>query len=113
MSMNNEVQLRKGVLEMCVLYTISKGSAHGYDVIKKMNEYFPEVSGSNIYAILRRLCDEKCVTMTHSDEGKGPTRKNYDITEKGMETLNGLIDSWRKIRRAVDDMGIIRQKLQK
>ena len=105
--MNNEVQLRKGVLEMCVLYAISKEKAHGYDVIKKMSEYFPEVSGSNIYAILRRLSDEKCVEMTHSDEGKGPTRKNYNVTEKGLEMLDGLIDSWRKVRGAVDGMGIL------
>jgi len=105
--MSNDVQLRKGVLEMCVLYVINQEKTHGYDVIKKMSEYFPEVSGSNIYAILRRLCEEKCVDMTHSDEGKGPTRKNYGITQKGIETLDGLIDSWRKVRGAIDDMGII------
>ena len=100
--MSSETQFRKGVLEMCVLNIISKEKAHGYDIIKRMSEHFPEVSGSNIYAILRRLSKEKCVQMTCCDEGKGPTRKNYEITEQGVETYNKFVESWHKVRRAVD-----------
>jgi PadR family transcriptional regulator PadR len=104
--MSSETQLRKGVLEMCVLHAVSQNKSHGYDIIRKMNGAFPEVSGSNIYAILRRLSAEGNVTMTHSDEGKGPTRKNYEITDSGRVILAGLTESWLKVKEAVEFMGV-------
>lgn len=101
-----EAQLKKGVLEMCVLFCIHDKKLYGYDVMKTMKEYFPEVNESTFYVILRRLHADGAAEVTIGDTSLGPTRKYYGITEKGREALKSSMDSWRRIRGVVRGLGI-------
>lgn len=99
-------QMKKGILEMCILYQFLRGDFYGYDIIVTMKSYFPDVNDSSFYVILRRL---EALGYTESYEGKescGPTRKYYKITEKGKEYLACLIESWKKIKNIVEKIGI-------
>jgi len=97
-----EAQIKKGVLEMCVLFRISEGEAHGYDVMKHMKRFFPEVGESTFYAILRRLHADGNLTATARE-----TRKYYGITDKGREYLRECVACWKRICEAVGGVGII------
>jgi len=101
-----EAQIKKGILEMCVLFTIRDNEMYGYDVMKSMRRHFPEVNESTFYAILRRLHADGCAEITLGEESNGPTRKYYKITKKGYEVLDNNIESWRRIRNIVEEIGI-------
>ena len=101
-----EAQIKKGILEMCVLFTIRDIEMYGYDVMKSMRRHFPEVNESTFYAILRRLHADGSAEITLGEESNGPTRKYYRITNAGREVLSNNIESWRRIRAIVEEMGI-------
>ncbi|MCL2702524.1 MAG: PadR family transcriptional regulator [Defluviitaleaceae bacterium] len=101
-----EAQIKKGILEMCVLYTIRDREMYGYDVMKSMKRHFPEVNESTFYAILRRLHADGSAEITLGEESNGPTRKYYRITAAGQDVLRLGIESWKRIRAIVDEMGI-------
>jgi len=101
-----ESQIKKGILEMCVLFLVSDKEMYGYDVMKAMRQYFPEVNESTFYAILRRLHADKSADITLSDKSGGPTRKYYKITKSGREVLRASIESWQRVSTAVAQIGI-------
>lgn len=99
-------QLKKGILEMCILHYIEKESMYGYDIIQSMHSYFPEVAESAFYAILRRLNKEGDAVSFRGEISKGPVRKYYTITEQGRERLTQMKDDWRYLKRVMDEIGI-------
>lgn len=99
-----EAQIKKGVLEMCVLHTIRDKEMYGYDVMKIMKQYFPEVNESTFYAILRRLHADNHAKVTLGKTSNGPTRKYYKITDTGLEYLQSSVDSWTRIRDKVENI---------
>jgi len=101
-----EAQIKKGILEMCVLYTIRGKAMYGYDVMKSMRRHFPEVNESTFYSILRRLHADGSAEMTPGSESNGPTRKYYKITDTGRAVLDQSMQSWRRIRGIVEEIGI-------
>lgn len=101
-----DAQIKKGILDMCLLYCISQESLYGYDIIRNMHEYFPEVNESTFYAILRRLHKEGAAMVFEGNISNGPTRKYYKITEEGNERLNQMKADWNRIQEIVEKMGI-------
>lgn len=101
-----EAQMKKGILEMCVLFTIRDKEMYGYDVMKTLKRHFPEVNESTFYAILRRLHAEKYADISLGVESNGPTRKYYKISEKGRDYLRDCVGDWNKIRDIVASIGI-------
>lgn len=101
-----EAQLKKGVLEMCVLYCIRDQSLYGYDVMKLIKRHFPEVNESTVYAVLRRLHADGSAQVSLGDTSLGPTRKYYQITDRGRDILGQSIAGWQRICGAVQDIGI-------
>lgn len=99
-------QIKKGILEMCILYTISEEEMYGYDIMKKMNVYFPEVNESTFYSILRRLNKEGSTETYFGEISNGPKRKYYKITKVGTEKLKDDVISWKQINSIVKDIGI-------
>jgi PadR family transcriptional regulator PadR len=105
-SSSTDAQIKKGVLEMCVLHMICEKPAYGYDVMKTIRQYFPEVNESTVYAILRRLHNEKCADVTLSGESGGPPRKYYHITDCGVALLERNVASWKRVNDALIQMGL-------
>lgn len=101
-----DAQIKKGILEMCILHFIAKESPYGYDIIQKMHSYFPEVTESTFYAILRRLYKEGAATTFEGSVSKGPARKYYRITEQGKERLSQMKADWEYLRNVIDKLGI-------
>ncbi len=99
-------QLRKGILEMCILYVISENEMYGYDIMKKINQYFPDVNESTLYSILRRLNIDGSTETYFGEVSNGPKRKYYRITNQGFEYLQDSILGWKNISKIVEDMGI-------
>lgn len=101
-----DAQIKKGILEMCVLHIISKEDKYGYDVMKQMGEYFPEVNESTFYAILRRLKNEQLAEVYYGDISNGPQRKYYRITEQGRIALSISVSDWKELIKIFGILGI-------
>ncbi len=99
-------QIKKGILEMCILHIISGEELYGYDIIQRLRQFFPEVAQSAFYAILRRLNKEGAATTFTGNVSKGPVRKYYKITEQGMRQLEQLKADWRCLQEIVSKIGI-------
>ncbi|MBQ6091492.1 MAG: PadR family transcriptional regulator [Lachnospiraceae bacterium] len=99
-------QIKKGVIEMCILMYISEKDQYGYPIMKKLAEYFPENDNSYIYAILRRLCSEGYTEVYDGTDSGGPLRKYYRVTEKGGVYLKEKKQEWKAINNIVKDFGM-------
>lgn len=101
-----DAQLKKGILEMCILHTIQQKEMYGYDIMKYMCKFFPEVDESTFYAILRRLNKEGLTEVYYGQVSNGPQRKYYRILDKGKESLQKSILDWKNISGIVGEIGI-------
>ncbi|MBE5873170.1 MAG: PadR family transcriptional regulator [Lachnospiraceae bacterium] len=99
-----DAQIKKGILEMCLLYKLSKQDYYGYTLMKEMKVLYPEVNDSTFYAILRRLHKEGNTTVYLGSESGGPMRKYYKLTEQGQKTLQAEIEDWCRIKGIVEGL---------
>lgn len=90
-----DIQLKRGLLDVCVLAAIKNEDSYGYKIIKDMKPYL-ELSESTLYTILKRLELADMLTV-HSVEYGGRVRKYYRITEKGMKRLADFENDWSEI----------------
>lgn len=90
-----DVQLKRGVLDICVLASLLKGDSYGYMIIKEISPHV-EISESTLYPILRRLEESKCVTV-YSLEHNGRLRKYYSITSIGKEKIRVFLEEWKSM----------------
>ena len=90
-----DIQLKRGLLDVCVLAAIKNEDSYGYKIIKDMNPYL-ELSESTLYTILKRLETGKLLTV-RSVEHEGRLRKYYHITEKGIERIEEFREDWKEI----------------
>lgn len=88
-------QLKRGMLDACVLAVLTKGKSYGYQIIKDMSECI-EVSESTLYPILRRLEVNNMLDVTTS-EHNGRLRKYYEITSAGRLELRNFKKEWEEV----------------
>ena len=84
--LSEDAQIKKGVLDACVLYALSKGESYGYKIIIDLSNVIT-ISESTLYPILKRLEAGGAVT-TRTKEFNGRLRRYYTITETGLQKLN-------------------------
>ena len=101
-----DAQLKKGVLELCLLQCLSGEPKYGYDVIQTMRDCFPDVTESTFYAILRRLAREGAADTFQGSVSNGPVRKYYRLTDSGRERLAKMAEDWRRLREILETLGI-------
>ena len=80
-------QMKKGILELIVLNEIEQHDIYGYELVKKLGEYYVDVDISSYYTILRRLHKKEYIECYAGDISGGPKRKYYSITENGKKYL--------------------------
>jgi PadR family transcriptional regulator PadR len=80
-------QLKKGVLEICILAVISNGEIYGYDLIERIQESGLGISEGTLYPLLSRLRQEGLVVSTIKESDIGPSRRYYTISDKGKDVL--------------------------
>ena len=90
-----DIQLKRGLLDICVLAAIKSEDSYGYKIIKDMKPYI-EISESTLYTILKRLENANMLTV-HTAEHGGRLRKYYHITEAGLTRIKEFKDEWREI----------------
>ena len=92
-----DIQLKRGLLDVCVLAAIKKeaSGAYGYKVIKDMKPYI-EMSESTLYTILKRLEIANMLTVRSVEHG-GRLRKYYHITPLGIERIESFKEEWKEI----------------
>ena len=90
-----DIQLKRGLLEICVLAAIKNEESYGYQIIKDVKP-FVEISESTLYPILRRLEAGELLTV-RSAEHNGRLRKYYKITEAGRARLAEFASEWAEI----------------
>lgn len=90
-----DIQLKRGLLDVCVLASIRKEPSYGYQIIKDIRPYV-DMSESTLYPILRRLEAAQCLTV-QSSEHNGRLRKYYQITQTGIERLETFKTEWAEL----------------
>ena len=90
-----DIQLKRGLLDVCVLAAIKNEDSYGYQIIKDMKPYV-EISESTLYPILRRLETAKLLTV-RTAEHNGRLRKYYSITALGRERIEEFKEEWNEI----------------
>ncbi len=90
-----DVQMKRGLLDVCVLAAIKNEDSYGYKIIKDVSPYV-EISESTLYPILRRLESSDYLTVRSAEHG-GRLRKYYRITPSGLERIETFKDEWREI----------------
>jgi len=88
-------QLKRGLLDVCVLAAIKNEDSYGYKIIKDVKPYV-EMSESTLYTILKRLELAKMLTV-HTSEHGGRLRKYYHITNAGLGRLEDFREEWREV----------------
>jgi PadR family transcriptional regulator PadR len=95
-----QIQLKKGVLEMCVLALLSKGDNYAYDIATLMAEAVGMGEGT-IYPLMRRMQNDGLVSTYLQESESGPPRKYYRLTKSGALALKNQIAEWLAFEAAV------------
>ena len=90
-----DIQLKWGLLDVCVLAAIKSSDSYGYKIIKDMKPYI-ELSESTLYTILKRLESADMLTVRTVEHG-GRLRKYYHITKAGLERIENFKSEWEEI----------------
>jgi PadR family transcriptional regulator PadR len=95
------IQLKKGVLELCVLALLSRGDGYAYDIASQLAKGI-EMGEGTIYPLMRRLQDEGLVATYLVESPSGPPRKYYRLTDTGRQSLINQKADWTSFSRAVN-----------
>ena len=90
-----DIQLKRGLLDICVLAAIQNGESYGYQIIKDIKPYL-EISESTLYPILRRLENAHFLTV-RTAEHNGRLRKYYQITPAGRDRIEEFKKEWKEM----------------
>jgi PadR family transcriptional regulator, regulatory protein PadR len=99
---NSKAQMRKGILEYCILAVISDKAAYASDIIEKMKEAELLVVEGTLYPLLTRLKNEGLLHYRWEESRSGPPRKYYSITPEGTAFLKELNAAWTGLVEAVN-----------
>ena len=92
-----DIQLKRGLIEICVLAAMLRGPTYGYKLIRDVSPYM-EISESTLYPILKRLETANCLAVT-SAEHNGRLRKYYSITPEGQRRIAEFLNDWKNIMK--------------
>lgn len=96
-------QMRKGLIELCVLAALRSGEAYGYQIVQTLAEIdCLATTESTIYPILARLAEEGFVKVRSAPSPSGPPRRYYQLTSLGRARLREMLEYWSELRCAID-----------
>lgn len=94
-------QLRKGVIEMCILALIERQDMYGYEIVQSIARH-TDINEGTVYPILRRLTMESYFSTYLVESREGPARKYYRITPLGRSYLERSVGEWREMAQVVE-----------
>ena len=98
---NTKAQMRKGILELCVLSIISQEEVYPSDILNKLKEAKLIVVEGTLYPLLSRLKNAQLLSYEWKESTSGPPRKYYSLTTEGSNFLSGLTETWNDLNNAV------------
>lgn len=101
---NTQAQMRKGILEFCILSILNSKEAYPSEVLEKLKDAKLIVVEGTLYPLLTRLKNMELLTYRWEESTSGPPRKYYSITEKGNKTLETLQLTWNELQHAVESL---------
>ena len=104
---NTKAQMRKGILEYCILSVLSRNSCYASDIIKELKEAKVIVVEGTLYPLLTRQKNAGLLSYRWEESQQGPPRKYYELTPEGKEYLADLDNSWVEL---VESVNLIRTK---
>lgn len=97
-------QIRKGVLELCILSIISDAEVYSSDILSALKNADLLVVEGTIYPLLTRLKNENILSYRWEESTGGPPRKYFSLTEKGKEELSELKTAWIELNKSVNQI---------
>ena len=94
---NVKAQMRKGILEYCILAILSRGDSYAPKIISELKEAEMIVVEGTLYPILTRQKNAGLLTYRREESPQGPPRKYYTLTEKGQDYLRSLDEAWEEL----------------
>ncbi len=104
---NTKAQMRKGILEYCILSVLSRNSCYASDIIRELKEARVIVVEGTLYPLLTRQKNAGLLSYRWEESQQGPPRKYYELTAAGREYLVDLDRSWDEL---VESVNLIRTK---
>jgi PadR family transcriptional regulator PadR len=101
---NTQAQMRKGILEYCILSILNKGEAYPSEILESLENAKLLVVEGTLYPLLMRLKNMELLTYRWEESTSGPPRKYYKITPQGIEFLDALNITWQELQRAVQTL---------
>jgi PadR family transcriptional regulator, regulatory protein PadR len=99
---NNKAQMRKGILEYCILSVLSRNSCYASDIIKELKEAEVIVVEGTLYPLLTRQKNAGLLSYRWEESQQGPPRKYYELTDEGRKYLADLDRSWQELVESVN-----------
>jgi PadR family transcriptional regulator PadR len=101
---NSKAQMKKGILELCILAIINRGEAYASDILLELKKANLIVVEGTLYPLLTRLKNEGLLSYNWFESNSGPPRKYYQITLLGQQFLKELNSSWLNLVVAVNTL---------
>ena len=98
-----EIQLKKGVLGLCVLALLARDDSYAYEIASRLSDAIDMGEGT-IYPLMRRMQTDGWVETYLVESPAGPSRKYYRLTDAGRRALEDQAREWRRFAKAVDDL---------
>lgn len=99
---NTQVQMRKGILEFCILSIIARGEVYASDMLEELTSVRIMVVEGTLYPLLTRLRKAGLVEYKWVESASGPPRKYYTLTEEGQQFLDTLRGTWIELVASTD-----------
>lgn len=99
---NTQSQMRKGILEFCILSIIRRGESYPSDIVEEMKGANLNIFEGTLYPLLTRLKNADMLTYRWVESNSGPPRKYFSLTEKGQIFYNELEATWKELANAVN-----------
>ncbi len=98
---NAQVQMRKGILEFCILHVISRGEVYASDMLDELTSARIMVVEGTLYPLLTRLKNAGLLDYKWVESSSGPPRKYYVLTDEGRQFLEAMQDTWLDLAASV------------
>ncbi len=101
---NTQVQMRKGILEFCILHIISRGEVYASDMLEELTSAKIMVVEGTLYPLLTRLRKAGLVEYKWVESSSGPPRKYYTITDDGKSFVKNLDMTWKELVKSTGEI---------
>jgi len=101
---NTQAQMRKGILEFCIMLIISQGKVYCSDILNELKQADLLVVEGTVYPMLTRLKNSGLLSYDWEESPSGPPRKYYSLTAKGKETLKQLLKTWAALDNSINSL---------